>query len=71
MELKPKPLAHWDSFNEYRESVTLYELGSIYMTAHEDVFTMGSRSLIKYWDTLESAENALDEIKRSWAEKRR
>ena len=67
MQLKPEILEHWDAFNEYRDSLTLYELGPIYMIIAENVFTVGQGNTTTYWSTRESVDAEVTRIKKKWS----
>jgi hypothetical protein len=67
MELKPRAIEHWDSFNEYRDSITLYQIGNVYMIEHENCFSFNGGKQIHYWSTQAEAQVEVDRIKAGWA----
>jgi hypothetical protein len=67
MELKPRAIEHWDAFNEYRDSVTLYQIGDVYMVELEDCFSFNGGKKIHYWSTQAEAQTEIDRIKKKWS----
>jgi hypothetical protein len=69
MEIKPKLLAHWDSFNKYMACVWLCELGNLFLTRHE--IPISQYEEIKYWTDRESADAEVEKIRAAWREELR
>jgi hypothetical protein len=67
MELKPRAIEHWDSFNEYRDSITLYQIGNAYMVEHESCFRFNDKHKTTYWADQAEAQIEVDRIKAGWA----